>query len=138
MVIKIVSLIRQGFFLNTLTLKVNQFFFSRPRSSFLDNKASFHGVNNIYKLKRSFFKFICVLVGFRFPLAEHIVQQDKLPQLEFKFNLYSCLVTTSFPGNTMKHTLLNLKGPSRSYLQVEYNYLVMYLFLHFVIFSKTR
>ena len=73
-----------------------------------------------------------------FPLAELIVQQDKLPQVEFKFNLYSCLVTTSFPGNTMKQTLLNLKGPSRSYLQVEYNYLVMYLFLHFVIFLKTR
>ena len=34
-----------------------------------------------------------------FPLAEFIVQQDKLPQLEFKFNLYSCLVTTSFLGN---------------------------------------
>ena len=34
-----------------------------------------------------------------FPLAELIVQQDKLPQLEFKFNLYYCLVTTSFPGN---------------------------------------
>ena len=34
-----------------------------------------------------------------FPLAELIVQQDKLPQLEFKFNLYSCLVTATFPGN---------------------------------------
>ena len=50
-------------------------FFSRPRSNFLDNKTCFHGVNDIYKLKRSFFKFYMCFGGLT--MVEFIVQQDK-------------------------------------------------------------